>query len=524
MARAHRNVLLVTADQWRGDCLSAAGHPLVETPSFDALANEGVRFARHYTVCAPCGPARASLLTGMYLHNHRSVRNGTPLEDRFTNVAREVRRAGYRPVLFGYTDTSLDPRVYPLDEVTRHGYENLMPGFEEGLLLPGERPRAWIDDLKAKGYDVNDRDDAFAPAAASPPGYGRTFAPAKYTSDDSQTAFLARRAMEYIDRAAPGWFVHLSWLRPHPPFIAPEPWNRRYRAVDVPAPVRAASPAREAALHPWLAAALGPHGDWYEHWVREAMTGERYDDEVRQLRATYYGLVGKVDHYFGALMDFLRVTRRLDDTLVVLTSDHGELLGDHYLFGKRGWFDAAFQVPLLVRDPDLPRARRGAVVEGFTESVDVMPTILEWLGLPLPRQCDGRSLLPVMAGAPAADAAFFEYDFRNDDAAGGAAAELGLGADQCLLNAVRTERYKYVHFPALPPLFFDLAADPGELDDRTGDHACRDAMMEHAGRLLSWRMTSTSRGLTHLKVARDGVHDLSRAPGDQPSTSAMDLR
>jgi hypothetical protein len=100
---APRKVLFISADQWRGECLSAAGHPVVRTPHLDALAADGVLFRRHFTVTSPCGPSRSSLQTGLYLMNHRSGRNGTPLDRRHTNIAREVRKIGLDPMLFGYT-------------------------------------------------------------------------------------------------------------------------------------------------------------------------------------------------------------------------------------------------------------------------------------------------------------------------------------------------------------------------------------------------------------------------------------
>ncbi len=96
-----RKVLFLSADQWRGECLSALGHPLALTPHLDALARDGVLFRRHYAATAPCGPARTSMLTGLYLMNHRCGRNGTPVDARFTNLALEVRKAGYEPTLFG---------------------------------------------------------------------------------------------------------------------------------------------------------------------------------------------------------------------------------------------------------------------------------------------------------------------------------------------------------------------------------------------------------------------------------------
>ena len=106
-----RNVLFITADQWRGDTLGAVGHPCIKTPNLDRLAADGVLFSKHYSQGSPCSPARASLLTGLYLFNHRVVYNGTPLDRRFTNVALEARKAGYDPVLIGYTSTAPDPRT-----------------------------------------------------------------------------------------------------------------------------------------------------------------------------------------------------------------------------------------------------------------------------------------------------------------------------------------------------------------------------------------------------------------------------
>ncbi|MFN5841463.1 MAG: sulfatase-like hydrolase/transferase, partial [Acidimicrobiaceae bacterium] len=125
------NILLITLDQFRGDCLSAAGHPLVKTPHLDALAANGVRFTRHYSQASPCAPGRASLYTGMYQMNHRVVANGTPLDERFDNIALVARRAGYAPALFGYTDQSVDPRVTTgPDDERLTTYEGVLPGFD----------------------------------------------------------------------------------------------------------------------------------------------------------------------------------------------------------------------------------------------------------------------------------------------------------------------------------------------------------------------------------------------------------
>ena len=150
------NVLFITADQWRGDCLGAAGHPVVRTPNLDRLAAAGVSFRRHFAKAAPCGPSRASLYTGMYLMNHRSALNGTPLDARHDNVALVARRLGYEPALFGYTDTSIDPRTVRADDPALYSYEGVLPGFDPVCHLPEGAPDAWLEWMRRAGVDVPD--------------------------------------------------------------------------------------------------------------------------------------------------------------------------------------------------------------------------------------------------------------------------------------------------------------------------------------------------------------------------------
>lgn len=504
-----RNILLITSDQWRGDCLSAFGHPCLDTPNYDKLVSDGVSFRNHYTVCAPCGPARASLLTGMYMQNHRSVNNGTPLDHRFQNIARLARHAGYSPTLFGYTDTSLDPRVYSRTEVMSYGYENMLPGFEEGLLLAADQPDPWLKYLESKGYGSLDADTAFRPIneQGDTSRHGHTPAPPCFSASDSQTAFLTRHAMEFIGQQPGDWFVHLSYLRPHPPFIAPEPYNTMYDPQQVPHPVGITRPPGGKHCHPWLASAHSAPGAGFDPLPPGTLPGEDYDLAARQLRATYYGLVSKVDHYIGELIQHLKQLGQYDNTLIVLTSDHGELLGDNWLYGKRGYFDSAYHIPLILRAPDQPASAAGRQVNAFTESVDVMPTIVEWMGLEPSRQCDGRSLLPLVQGTTPTDwrtEAHWEYDFRavSDPTL---EQSLGIAMDQCQLNVIRNEHYKYVHFAALPPLLFDLEQDPGEENDLANHPDYAGVMLELSQKMLSWRMQNDERTLTGIEVSRQGI-------------------
>ncbi len=159
------NILLITADQWRGDCVQSLGHPCVQTPNIDRLAARGVHFTRHFGQASPCSPARASLYTGLYQMNHRVVGNGTPLDARHDTIALAMRRAGYRPTLFGYTDQSVDPRTVPPDSPWLRTYEGILPGFDVAQPLP-EDPEPWLAWLKARGVAVpEDFREIFAPAS-----------------------------------------------------------------------------------------------------------------------------------------------------------------------------------------------------------------------------------------------------------------------------------------------------------------------------------------------------------------------
>ena len=492
MTRMKGNVLFITADQWRGECLSALGHQ-VQTPNLDALAADGALFTRHFANTAPCGPSRACLHTGMYQQNHRVVANGTPLEARHTNWALAMREAGYAPALFGYTDTTPDPRQRNLGEA----WDGVLPGLDPIVLLGKSiwSPDAWADWLNAKGYAM-----PAAPielyTATAPAGDGET-PPLAVPADLHDTWFLVDQVLDYIEGRR-DWCVHLSLLRPHPPWIAPAPYNALYPVEELPPIERAERAAEEAARHPYLAFALAQkHG--------QAPADER---ALRRWQAGYFGLMTEVDHNLGRLFEALRAAGAWDETLIVFTSDHGEQMGDHWLIGKQGYFDESYSVPLIVRNPRAAADRhRGERIDTFTESVDLMPTMLEWLGLAVPAQCDGASLLAATETGhlPAGwrREAHWEFDFGQ----GPAPAALGLPRRQCKLNVVRGETFKYVCFPngeALPPVYFDLEADPGETVNRAADPNCRQAVLAAAEKLLSWRMANDERGLSEELVTTGG--------------------
>lgn len=521
-----KNLLLITADQWRGDCLSALGHPHVKTPNVDALIADSVTFDQHYSVCVPCAPARASLLTGMYLQNHRVTRNGSPLDNRHTNIARELRNAGYTPMLFGYTDTTLDPSVFSEEDVCRQGYEGMMRGFEEGLLLPSENPEKWLTWLREKGYNFESVDEAFRAieSHSNSNKQGRAAQPVSYKPEHSQTAFLTENVIDYIDQFTANttpnkasnntvnkndsWCIHVSYLRPHPPFVAPEPYNLMYDPASFDPPDNPKSSKND---HPWLNAARSPMGDWPEAWMQQLATSQDYNLEANQIRATYYGLITKIDHYVGMLIDHLKKIGEYENTLIIMTSDHGELMSDHGLFGKRGFYKESFHIPLIIRDPNQPKKprehMRGHIENVFTESVDIMPTVLDWLDCPVPRQCDGKSLLPFIKGEPPENwrkEVHWEYDFR-DIRSPELELSLGIKIADSQLNVISDDDYMYVHFTSLPALFFDLGKDPKTQNNVIEKPEYQQLVLTYAQRLLSWRMHNDESKLTGCSVSRDDI-------------------
>ena len=559
------NVLLICADQMRADCLSAANHPTVRTPNLDALAAEGARFANHYTVTVPCGPARASLLTGLYLFNHRSVANGAPLAASHQTLAQLAEARGLDCLVFGYTDTTPDPRCRPPQSPAFRHYQSVAASFHPMSLWRGDNHEDWLAYLAARGYAPKNAADDIAAVLPQPDAPPRPFtnAPAPYAAADSDTAYLTDQCISHLraNGRRRDWLIMLAYLRPHPPLVAPAPYHNLY--PDSPPLPKSPTVADEARQHPflaeWLAAQNAP--GYYQNGLRAR---DISDDEWRAMRNVYYGLVSEVDHHIGRVIDCLRATGLLDDTLVIFTSDHAEMLGGRWCWGKGGYFDGAYHCPLIIRDPRATAAR-GRQITAFTESIDITPTITNWLALGGGGQrpqadaaaqvgeriaasdgaggncgsfnaaaqvgeriaasdgaggncgsfnaaaqvgeriaasdgaggnyggggdgfakrggrradaaavggggagdaaaMDGRSLRGWLGDETPADwreAAFFECDFRHADyRRRGALAQLA--NDECVVQIWRGSKYKYVHFGGdLPPLLFDVEADPGE--------------------------------------------------------------
>lgn len=493
-----KNILFITADQWRGECLSTLGHQ-VQTPNLDALAKEGLLFKQHYANAVPCGPSRASIHTGMYLQNHRSGTNGTPLDSRHTNWALEVRKLNYDPVLFGYTDTANDPRQFEANDPILTSYEGPLPGITPVCMM-GTFPHQWAEWLSTKGYDIPDpnwklytqkkgleyEQGGLVPAALDIP------------KEDHDTWFMIDQVTNYIDENKEDFCIHLSLLRPHPPWVAPEPYNSMYPPESLEDYTRSDNAELEAKQHPWLSAEL----------TKRFSAAPKDAKKLARMKASYFGLMSEVDANLGRLFDYLKENDLWDNTLIVFTSDHGEQIGDHWLIGKMGYFDQSYHIPLIIRDPDTPQ-NHGKHISAFTENVDIMPTLLNWLDLELPVQCDGASLMPILKQGIVPsywrNEAHWEFDFRNIPSGELMEKTLGVTPHQCTLNVIRSNEYKYVHFTNLPALFFDLKKDPDELNNLIDDPAYQAQILKFTQMMLSWRMNHDEQTLTHLALTEDGL-------------------
>ena len=503
--RGGRNVLFIVADQWRGDSLGILGHTASLTPNLDSLAREGVMFRTHFGQSVPCAPGRASLLTGLYMMNHRVVANGVPLDARHATLPRVLTGAGIEPYLIGYTSTTADPR--------RAGFD--APTFREpGDLMEGWRPLAHFDEIEYRNYfawaarhgvDIPaDATELWRPRAGAP---GPSVEPSRIPAEASDTAWSADHAISFLKSQRPGrpWLLHLGFYRPHPPFAAPAPFHEAVPLNQIP-PARRGPLEDEIAQHPLMAHFLATQKrSSYFEGASGPVSPLSWDD-VKQTRRAYYGLIAEVDHHLGRVFQALRDAGEWNNTLIVFTSDHGEQLGDHHLLGKLGWFDESYHLPLIVRDPDGARNR---VVIAPTEAVDVMPTILEWMNIKVPRAVDGESLLPWLKGATPAlwrDAVHYEYDMRGGWP-GTEPPPLGLAPEQASLCVMRTSRWKYVHANGLPPILYDRRNDPGELRNVAEHPAYLKLKAEAMGRMLSWRMEHADRTLTHLRATPAGLTD-----------------
>jgi len=494
-----RNILFIMADQLRADYLSCAGHPSIETPHIDALAARGVRFSRAYCQAPICGPSRMSFYTGRYMVSHGSNWNNVPLNIGEWTMGDYLRPLGLRTALVGKTHFKAD-----VEGMARLGVAPASPdgvqfsqcGFEpferdDGLHThkiydPNLAYNVW---LREHGYDSDNPWHDFANSAEGPDGeilsgweMRHAALPARVREEHSETAYMTDRAIDFIDDAGDApWCMHLSYIKPHWPYVAPAPYNSMYGANQVMPANR--HEAERLDTHPVVAAFMNH---------TESKSFQR--DEVRQtVIPTYMGLISQIDHHLGRLFAEMAARGRLDDTMIVFTSDHGDYLGDHWLGEKELFHEASIAIPMIVVDPDPDAdATRGTVDERFVEAIDLLPTFVDAIGgEAMPHRLEGRSLLPLIRGGGAAaakepeewrDAVFAEADYAWREAR----LELNVAPHEARAIMIRTDNWKYIHYDNFRPQLFDLAEDPDELTDLGGSDGHAAIRAELHERIFAW--------------------------------------
>ncbi len=383
---APKNILFIMCDQLRFDYLGCYGHPRLATPNIDALAARGVRFTSAYVQSPICGPSRMSFYTGRYMRSHGSNWNGFPLRVGEPTLGDHLREIGVRNVLVGKTHMAADIEGMArlgIDPGSANGVHLAQCGFEpyraRRRFAPHGPSPAALSSLSAanKVLRLANPWEERANSAEGDDGailngwlLAHADKPARIPEDHSETPYTTRRAMAFIDEASRDgrpWCLHLSYIKPHWPYIAPAPYHAMYRAGDVLPALRTED--ERADPHPVYRALMA---------MRPSRNFSRAEARARVI-PTYIGLIKQIDDQLGVLFRFLDERGLTNDTMIVFTSDHGDYLGDHWLGEKDFFHDCAVKVPLIVADPrPQGNAARGTVCEALVEAIDLVPTFLEY--------------------------------------------------------------------------------------------------------------------------------------------------
>ena len=489
------NILFIMCDQLRADYLSCYGHPHLKTPNIDVLAAHGVRFNRAYCQAPLCGPSRASFYTGRYMSSHGVMANADPLKMGELTLGDYLRAARMTAVVVGKSEGS--PNLvalerFQIDQSSTEGQQLANNGFLPFELFSGIYPDPILPKclgynayLRSHGFDGDNPWEEWANSAIDSKGkrvsgwqMRNAGLPARLPEEHSETAFTTRRAIEFLDSVDPdeSWCMHLSYIKPHWPYLAPAPYHTRYHKDHVVPAVR-----DERERH-------NPH-PVYQAFMAQDYSQNFSRDEVRDtVIPAYMGLIQQVDDHVGRVLAHLKKKGLRERTWIVFSSDHGDYLGDHWLGEKDLFHEPSVRIPLIIFDPSTRAdGTRGRVVEEFVEAVDVVPTLVEVAGGTVPlERIEGRSLLPFVHQQVAApswrDCAISEIDFSDR----GPRTLLRLHPHECRARMIRTAKWKYVLHEHFPPQLFDLVNDPHEFIDLGEDPGYRSARQENYDRLFTW--------------------------------------
>lgn len=452
------NILILYTDQQRWDALGAADNDEIHTPNLDKLAARGLWFSHHFVQNPVCMPSRISMLSGRYPSSLGITHMGVPVPENIVTLPHILKQYGYRSANIGklhfLPHANRDHRApHPL-----YGFDHIEIADEPGVYE--DAYRAWV---RRKAPEQMDQISAGIPPATrvwqralgisdgiehrgDPAGrydFDRGL-PFAADAELTHTAFVAEQTIEFIETAGAGPFLCIAgFYSPHAPWISPQ------RYLDLYDPAQLSLPAYPAEIDS----------------QRPAADDEPFSDaQLRRAKHGYYAMISELDHHIGRLLNTLTALGKLEDTIIVFTSDHGEWLGDHLRYGK-GYpaDDAVSRVPLII---SAPGGMVASQYDGIVEAVDIVPTLLELAGMQIPPFLQGESLAPIVEGRAAA-------------ARKSAALTEGAGW-KCL----RTAHFRYLIHADGRDALWDLRGDPGAYHDVSGQSEYSEALAECRLRLL----------------------------------------
>ncbi|MGC9347318.1 MAG: sulfatase-like hydrolase/transferase [Anaerolineae bacterium] len=476
MSTDRPNILFILTDQQRRDSIGAYGAALAQTPVLDGLAEQGSTLEQAYTPCTVCSPARASVFSGLYPHQHSVIRNGADFRRDIPNLASSLLDTGYR---LGYTGK------WHIDEVygpTHFGFRaNDWLGYSHpagGIYLRSFRNSCkypvnhYLEYLNANGLDVPELEEAvYYPVNPNFEIYGRQTGPVEASFEH----YVAEEAIDLVTQLAEAgnrddrpFFVWANFWGPHDPFILPEPYFSLFSGDDV-----ELSPSMQESWEnkPWVQKRMSTH-----FWGIEDMEEATWREAV----AKYAAYCALLDWETGRIVERLEALGVLDNTIIVYTADHGSMVGHHKLIDKGPYpYDGIQRIPMIVRGPGVQSGQRRAE---FVYLHDLTPTILDWAGAERFPTSNAQSLVPVLAGGALPESRDDVYMARHHHP---------MPYEQ---RFVRTRRHKYAYNAVDVDELYDLAQDPDEMVNRIDDPAYADVKEEMRARM--WE---------HMQELRDPI-------------------
>ncbi len=464
------NILVIFADQMRADAMGCAGHPAVRTPNLDRLAAEGVRFTNAYTPDPICVPARATFTTGNYPHRCTGSKNNAGrIRDDQLKIAEVFANNGYGAYASGklhyvpYSAPGTPRLVHGFQKVAFHESGRIIAQFGPDGTVAGLED--YHDYLKTVGWDGYARAHGVGNNDIHP-------APSPLPAEHYCDAWVADQGLRMlrehaVERPADPFFLFLSFPKPHAPYDPPRPYDNLYDPRVLPKPFAAReengimrSPPKhtEAVTHGWPM--------WSPQTYQVA-------------RAHYYGQITFQDEQIGRVLDYLETQSELDNTVVVYTADHGDLLGDFGFFAKCCFYNGSAKIPYLIRWPKA--LREGIVADQLVGLQDLLPTLASLAGITLPQTVDGMDLSPVLRGEAAPEREWIVSYC------------LGKG-QQLYMVADKRWKYCYSEIGGSEELY-DLLNDPDEECNVADQPAVASLLATMRERLRSW---ATENGDTEI--------------------------